>query len=52
MPTVKLNKKEVLRYIGRKYTDNELKERIPMIGVDLEDINEDMGRIGIFISKQ
>ncbi|MBS3134463.1 phenylalanine--tRNA ligase subunit beta [Candidatus Woesearchaeota archaeon] len=48
MPTVKLNKKEVLRYIGRKYTDNELKERIPMIGVDLEDINEDDIIVEIF----
>ncbi len=48
MPTVKLNKNEVLKYIGRKISDNELKEKIPMIGVDLEDVNKDEIIVEIF----
>src|SRR3989344_74296 len=48
MPTVKLNKNQVLKYIGKKISDNELKERIPMLGVDLEDVNEDEIIVEIF----
>ena len=48
MPTVKLNKSQVLKYIGKKISDNELRERIPMIGVDLEDINKDEIIVEIF----
>ncbi len=48
MPTVKLNKNEVLNYIGKKIPDNELKEKIPMIGVDLEDIDKDEIIVEIF----
>jgi len=40
MPTVTLNKKSLLGYIGKKLKDEELKDRISMLGTGLEDINE------------
>lgn len=40
MPTVNLNKKEVLSLIGKKLSDEELSEAITYIGTDLEEITE------------
>ncbi|MEK6860372.1 MAG: phenylalanine--tRNA ligase subunit beta, partial [Nanoarchaeota archaeon] len=40
MPTITLNKKDVLDLIGRKISDNILKERIPMLGTDLSSITD------------
>jgi phenylalanyl-tRNA synthetase beta chain len=38
MPTVNLNKQEVLNLIGKDLNDETLREEIPMLGTDLEDI--------------
>ena len=48
MPTVNLDKKTVLRYIGKKVTDKVLLEKIPMIGTDLEQITDDEIVVEIF----
>ncbi len=39
MPTITLNKKDLLELIGRNISDENLKDRISMIGTDLEHIN-------------
>ncbi len=36
MPTITLNKHDLLSMIGRKVSDEQLKERIPMLGTQLE----------------
>lgn len=48
MPTVNLNKKTVLALVGKKFSDDELKEKIPMVGVDLESIDADYINVEIF----
>ena len=48
MPTVNLNKKTVLKYIGKKVTDEVLLEKIPMLGTDLEQITDDEIVVEIF----
>src|SRR3989338_1604354 len=48
MPTVNLNKKEVLKLLERKIYDEELKEKIPMLGTDLEEITKDEIKVEIF----
>ena len=40
MPTVTLDKKTVLKLLGKKVSDEVLKDRIPMIGTDLESIDD------------
>jgi len=39
MPTITLDKKDVLSSIGKKISDEELKDRISMIGTDLESMD-------------
>lgn len=39
MPTIKLNKERVLKLIGKKISDEELTQRIPYLGTDLEEVN-------------
>ncbi|NOQ38556.1 phenylalanine--tRNA ligase subunit beta [archaeon] len=48
MPTVNLDKKTVLRYIGKNLTDKVLLEKIPMLGTDLEQITDDEIVVEIF----
>ncbi len=48
MPTVNLNKKKVLEYIGKNISDEVLSEKIPMIGTDLEGITADEISVEIF----
>ncbi len=48
MPTVNLDKKTVLRYIGKNVTDKVLLEKIPMLGTDLEEITDDEIVVEIF----
>ncbi|MBW6461616.1 MAG: phenylalanine--tRNA ligase subunit beta [DPANN group archaeon] len=48
MPTVNLNKKKVLEYIGKNISDEVLSEKIPMIGTDLEEITADEIAVEIF----
>jgi phenylalanyl-tRNA synthetase beta chain len=40
MPTVNLNRKEFERLVGKKLSLDKLKDRISMLGTDLEDITE------------
>jgi phenylalanyl-tRNA synthetase beta chain len=40
MPTINVNKKRVLDLAGLKITDQALREKIPYLGTDLEEVNE------------
>jgi len=40
MPTITLDKKDVLELVGKKLSDEELKEKIPLLGTDLEKVDE------------
>jgi len=48
MPSVSLDKKTVLKMIGKKLSDSELAERLPMHGLFLEGITEDKINVEIF----
>jgi len=48
MPTITLNKKDVLSLIGKKVTDEVLKEKIPMLGTDLDDVSGDEIKVEVF----
>ncbi|MEM4259727.1 MAG: phenylalanine--tRNA ligase subunit beta [Candidatus Woesearchaeota archaeon] len=48
MPTVNLNKKTVFELLGKKYSDEELKDKIPMIGVGLDSIDTNYINVEIF----
>src|SRR3989344_1130916 len=39
MPTITLNKKVVEKLVGKKLSDAELRERIPMLGTALESVS-------------
>ena len=41
MATININKKELAMLIGKNISDNDLKERIPMLGVGFESIDKD-----------
>ncbi|MCK5233753.1 MAG: phenylalanine--tRNA ligase subunit beta, partial [Candidatus Aenigmarchaeota archaeon] len=40
MPTVTFDKKTVLKYLGKKVPDTVLKDRISMLGTDLERVDD------------
>src|SRR3989344_1307562 len=48
MPKINLNKKSLIKLIGKKFSDSELTEKIPMIGVDLESISKDEVIVEVF----
>lgn len=48
MPTITISKKELLKSLGKKISDDELKERISMLGTDLEGIDGDEITVEIF----
>lgn len=48
MPTITLSKKGLLAAIGKKLSDEELRDRISMLGTDLEGINGDEISVEIF----
>ncbi len=48
MPTITLSKKELLREAGVKLSDERLKDRISMLGTDLEGIEGDAINVEIF----
>lgn len=48
MPTITLSKKELLETIGKKLSDEELADRISMLGTNLEDIEGDEISVEIF----
>jgi phenylalanyl-tRNA synthetase beta chain len=48
MPSVKLNRKTFERLVGKKLSLDKMKDRISMIGTDLEDITDDEIHVEIF----
>jgi len=48
MPSVKLNKKVVLKLLGGKVSDEQLKDRISYLGTDLEHIDKEEIAVEIF----
>jgi phenylalanyl-tRNA synthetase beta chain len=48
MPTVKLNKKVFNKLVGKDLSDDQLRERLPMIGTDLESIEGDDINVEVF----
>jgi phenylalanyl-tRNA synthetase beta chain len=48
MPTVELNKKDLLHFIGKDLSDDVLKDRIPMIGTDVDEVNKESVIVEIF----
>lgn len=48
MPTITLSKKELLKTVGKKLSDEELSNRISMLGTDLEGIEDDEITVEIF----
>lgn len=48
MPIINLNKKRVLKLIGKDVPDSELKEKISFLGTDLEEITKDEIVVEIF----
>ncbi|MBI4155266.1 phenylalanine--tRNA ligase subunit beta [Candidatus Woesearchaeota archaeon] len=38
MPKITINKNTLMKLVGKKFTDKELEEKIPMLGVDMESI--------------
>lgn len=48
MPTVTLNRKEVETILGKKLSDDVLKDRISMLGTDLESLTKDSIEVEIF----
>ena len=48
MPTINVNKKEFMKLIGRKLSDEDIEEKISMMGVAVEEIKEDEIVIEVF----
>ncbi len=48
MPTITLNKKVLFDNLGKTLSDEELLDKIPMLGTDLEEITEDEIHVEIF----
>ena len=48
MPTITVNKKELSKLIGKKLPTDQLKDRISMLGTDLEGIQGDEIKVEIF----
>ncbi len=48
MPTVNINRKVLEKIMGKKLSTDELKDRISMIGTDLESINDDEIIVEVF----
>ena len=48
MPTITLNKQDVMKLMGRKIPDDQLKERISMLGTDLESVDGNNITVEVF----
>lgn len=48
MPTIELSKKELEKYIGKKVDVDVLKDRISLLGTDLEGIDGDLINVEVF----
>ena len=44
MPTIELNYRELCDLLGKRYAIDELRDKIPMLGVDMESISEEKKR--------
>ncbi|HHI04261.1 MAG TPA: phenylalanine--tRNA ligase subunit beta, partial [Candidatus Woesearchaeota archaeon] len=40
MPTITLDKKDVMKLVGKEIPDDKLKDRISMLGTDLEKVDD------------
>ena len=52
MPTITLNRKVVEDIIGEKLPEDKLKDRIAMLGTDLEDLSEEEIVVEVFPSRK
>ena len=52
MPTINLSKKAVEKLIGKSLSLEELKDRISMLGTDLENVEEMRFRWKFFLTDQ
>ena len=48
MPTINLNKTVFNKLVGKELSDEELRERIPMLGTDLEKVEGDLIEVEVF----
>ncbi len=48
MPKITLNKKDVIKLVGKPISDKKLEETIPLIGTDLERVTKDEIEVEIF----
>lgn len=48
MPTVEFDYRDVIDFLGKKYSPEELRKAVPMLGVDLESVDEEKLEVEIF----
>ncbi len=48
MPTITVSRKEFEKLVGKKLSDEKLKERISLLGTDLEEVNKDSITVEVF----
>ena len=48
MPTITVDKKDLLKLLGKSIPDEKLKDRISMLGTDLEKVTKDEIDVEIF----
>ncbi len=48
MPTITISKTELEKYLGKTLPEEELKDRISMLGTDLESIEDNIITVEIF----
>lgn len=51
MPTIILNKQTVLKFLGKKFSDKELTEKIPMLGTFLNEIGPEEISVEVFVNR-
>ncbi len=51
MPTIILNKETVLKFLGKRVSDKELAEKIPMLGTFLNEINPEEISVEVFVNR-
>src|SRR3989338_997038 len=51
MPTIILNKETVLKFLGKRISDKELAEKIPMLGTFLNEISTEEISVEVFVNR-
>ena len=51
MPTITINKKEFIKELGKKLTDQEIEEKISMMGVSVEKVTDQEIEIEVFANR-